>query len=99
MRESCHFGMQIAQSKASYFTARVGGYVIRSTLIALTLAVIALCSSSSALADNIHLCDVNQFTTCNAGSAIAVTSSQAWAFGTQATGETLYLAVMNPLAG
>lgn len=73
--------------------------MIRHTLIVLALTVIALCSSSSAFADNIHLCDVNQFTTCNSGSAIAVTSTQAWAFGTQATGETLYLAVMNPLSG
>lgn len=72
--------------------------MIRNLLIVLSLAAIALFSSSPALADNIHLCDVNQFTTCNAGSAIPVTSTQAWAFGTQASGETLYLAVMNPLA-
>ena len=72
--------------------------MIRSTLIVLALVLIALCSSSPALADNLHLCDVNQFTTCNSGSAIAVTSSQAWAFGTPGSGETLYLAIMNPLA-
>lgn len=74
--------------------------MIRRTLTALALmAVVALFSSSPAFADNLHLCDVNQFTTCNSGSAIAVTSSQAWAFGTQHTGDTLYLAIMNPLTG
>ena|SRR5579859_1061003 len=74
--------------------------MIRRALTALALiAIVALFSSSAAFADNLHLCDVNQFTTCNSGSAIAVTSSQAWAFGTQHTGDTLYLAIMNPLAG
>lgn len=74
--------------------------VIRRALTALALiATVALLSSSPAFADNLHLCDVNQFTTCNSGSAIAVTSSQAWAFGTQHTGDTLYLAIMNPLIG
>lgn len=74
--------------------------MLRRGLIALALAAIGgFLFSSRAFADNIHLCDVNQFTTCNSGSAIGVTSSQAWAFGTQATGETLYLAIMNPLAG
>ena len=74
--------------------------MIRRALTALALiATVALLSSSPAFADNLHLCDVNQFTTCNSGSAIAVTSSQAWAFGTQHTGDTLYLAIMNPLIG
>lgn len=74
--------------------------VFRRALTALILmAIVALFSSSPAFADNLHLCDVNQFTTCNSGSAIPVTSSQAWAFGTQHTGDTLYLAVMNPVAG
>jgi len=74
--------------------------VIKRTLAAVVaMAIVALFSSSPAFADNLHLCDVNQFTTCNSGSAIAVTSSQAWAFGTQHTGDTLYLAIMNPLSG
>ena len=74
--------------------------MIRRGLIALALVAISgLFFSSPALADNLHLCDVNQFTTCNSGSVIAITSSQAWAFGTQHSGDTLYLAIMNPLAG
>jgi len=71
--------------------------VIRKILTVLVLGAIALCFNSSAFADNLHLCDINQITTCNSGSVIAVTSSQAWAFGTQYTGDTLNLAIMVPL--
>jgi len=82
------------------FTRASGGFMFRRGFLALVLVGISgLLFSSPALANNLHLCDISQFTQCNSGSAIAVTSSQAWAFGTSYTGDTLYLAVMNPLAG
>ena len=75
--------------------------MIRKALVVLTLAVVALCYSAPAMADNIHLCDINQFTSCNAGNAIQVQSgtTQAWAFGTANSNETLYIAVLTPNAG
>jgi hypothetical protein len=75
--------------------------MIRTALVVLTLAVVALCYSAPAMADNIHLCDINQFTSCNAGNAIQVQSgtTQAWAFGTANSNETLYIAVLTPNAG
>lgn len=54
------------------------------------------------MGDNIHLCDINQFTTCNAGSAIPIygnTPGLAWAFGTANSSETLHIAVLTPNAG
>jgi len=75
--------------------------MIRKTLVVLALAIVALCYGAPAMADNIHLCDINQFTTCNAGNAIQVQSgtTQAWAFGTANSSETLYIAVLTPNAG
>ena len=75
--------------------------MIRKSLVVLALAFVAFCFSAPAMADNIHLCDINQFTTCNAGNAIQVQSgtTQAWAFGTANTSETLYIAVLTPNAG
>jgi len=75
--------------------------MIRKSLVVLALAFVAFCFSAPAMADNIHLCDINQFTTCNAGNAIQVQSgtTQAWAFGTTNTSETLYIAVLTPNAG
>lgn len=75
-------------------------YMIRKILTVLALAIVALCYSAPALADNIHLCDINQLTTCNAGSVIPVSwsTTQAWAFGTANSSETLYIAVLNPLS-
>jgi PEP-CTERM motif len=54
------------------------------------------------LADNIHLCDISQTTSCNSGSVIPVYGSlpqQAWVFGTAGSGETLYIAVLTPQSG
>src|SRR5215469_4227597 len=75
--------------------------MIRKSLVVLALAFVAFCFSASAMADNIHLCDINNFTTCNAGNAIQVQSgtTQAWAFGTANSNETLYIAVLTPNAG
>ncbi len=75
--------------------------MIRKAFVVLALAIVALCYSAPAIADNIHLCDINQWTTCNAGSAIQVQSgtTQAWAFGTANSSETLYIAVLTPVAG
>src|SRR5713226_769594 len=75
--------------------------MFRKTLVVLALAVVALCYSAPAMADNIHLCDINQLTSCNAGSAIPISASttQAWAFGTANSGETLYIAVLTPQSG
>jgi len=75
--------------------------MIRKTLLVLALATVALCYSAPAMADNIHLCDINQFTTCNAGNAIQVSvgTTQAWAFGTANSSETLFIAVLTPNTG
>jgi len=75
--------------------------MIRKTLVVLALAIVALCYSAPAKADNIHLCDINQFTTCNAGNAIqvGVGTTQAWAFGTSNPSETLWIAMLTPNTG
>jgi len=75
--------------------------MIRRLLAVLALAVVALCYGAPAKADNLHLCDINQFTTCNAGSVIAIdpTQTQNWAFGTGNSNETLYIAVLAPRSG
>lgn len=75
--------------------------MIRKGLIVLALAAIALWCSSPALADNIHLCDINATTSCNAGSAIPVFSgtTTAWAFGTANSSETLFIAMLTPMSG
>ncbi len=74
--------------------------MIRKTLTVLGLAIVVLCYSAPALADDIHLCDINQVTSCNAGSVIPVFSgtTQAWAFGTANSTETLFIAVLTPLS-
>jgi len=68
-------------------------------LILLSLATLVFCYGTPALADNIHLCDISQYTSCNAGNAIAVYGSlpqQVWVFGTANASETLYIAVLTP---
>src|SRR5215469_9978793 len=84
-----------------YLCRTVRVCMIRKTLVVLALAIVALCYGAPAKADNLHLCDINQFTTCNAGSVISISSSQTqnWAFGTQASGDTLYIAVLTPQSG
>jgi len=74
--------------------------MVRKTLIVSGLAVVALCYSVPAMADDIHLCDINQVTTCNAGSVIPTNgSTQAWVFGSSSfSGDTLYIAVLTPLS-
>jgi hypothetical protein len=74
----------------------------RKAFMVLVLAMVALCCTTPALADNIHLCDITQFTSCNAGNAIPVFGSlpqTAWVFGTQASGDTLHIAVLTPQSG
>lgn len=75
--------------------------MVRKVIVVLALAIVALCYSAPASADNLHLCDINQFTTCNAGSVISINSSQTqnWSFGTSASNETLYIAVLTPQSG
>jgi PEP-CTERM motif len=76
--------------------------MIRKTLVVLVLAIVALCYSAAAMADDIHLCDINQFTSCNAGSAIPVYGNlpqQVWAFGTANSSDTLHIAVLTPQSG
>lgn len=75
--------------------------MIRRALVAVALAFVALCYGAPAKADNIHLCDINATTTCNAGSAIPLFfgTTTAWAFGTAASGETLNIAVLTPVSG
>ena len=75
--------------------------MIRKLMLVLALALVAVCFSAPAMADNIHLCDINNFTSCNAGNAIQVQTgtTQAWAFGTANSNENLYIAVLTPNAG
>jgi PEP-CTERM motif len=51
------------------------------------------------MADNIHLCDITQYATCNAGSVIPTSSTTAFVFGTSVAGDTLNLAILDPLVG
>lgn len=76
--------------------------MVRKILVVLALAIVALCYSAPAMADNIHLCDINQLTTCNAGSAIPIFGNMpapSWAFGTANSNETLNIAVLTPNMG
>jgi hypothetical protein len=73
--------------------------MIRKVLAVLALGVMSICLTSVAKADNLHLCDINQFTTCNAGSVIPTFTTAAFVFGTSHTGDTLNIAILNPLAG
>src|SRR5215469_13818607 len=83
--------------------SKFGGmcHMIRKLMLVLALALVAVCFSAPAMADNIHLCDINNFTSCNAGNAIQVQTgtTQAWAFGTANSSENLYIAVLTPNAG
>src|SRR5260370_34330098 len=73
--------------------------MFRKTLVVLALAVVALCFSAPAMADNIHLCDINQITSCNAGSVIPIFTGNTtdWVFGKQGSGLTLSVAVLTPM--
>jgi len=75
--------------------------MIRKALVILALAIVALGYGAPAMADNIHLCDINQLTSCNAGNAIPIFGSlpaPSWAFGTANPSETLFIAVLTPLS-
>ena len=70
---------------------------IRLFALAITaLALLAL--GGSACADDLHLCDVA--TGCSSGSLISIPSGTTTAYvtGKAVSGETLWLAIMNPLA-
>jgi hypothetical protein len=71
--------------------------LIRRLLSAAALGTLMFCLSSSARADNLHLCDISPTVSCNAGSVIPTSSTTAFVFGTAATGDTLNLAILNPL--
>ncbi len=75
--------------------------MIRKVLTVLALAIVGLCYSAPAMADNIHLCDISQLTSCNAGNAIPIsaTTTQAWVFGTKGSGETLWVVELTPQSG
>jgi PEP-CTERM motif len=72
--------------------------MIRKFLMSMALGMLGMCLTTAAKADNIHLCDINQFTQCNAGSVIPTFTTAAFVFGTSHTGDTLNLAILNPLA-
>jgi PEP-CTERM motif len=98
---SANLGNGIAGTTTVLLRKNARVCMTRRVLIFMTLAGLALCCSLSALADNIHLCDINQFTSCNAGSAIPIGSgtTQAWVFGTAASGEKLFIAMLTPVNG
>jgi hypothetical protein len=73
--------------------------MIRRVLTVAVLAALSLLVTSAAKADNLHLCDINQWTTCNAGSVIPTSITAAFVFGTSHPTDTLNLAILNPLAG
>ena len=67
-------------------------------LTILALAVLALCFSRPAMADDVHLCNVP--TGCNAGSVIALNgSTTGYVTGHFSAGESLWIAVMDPTSG
>ncbi len=70
----------------------------RRLLSVLVFAIVAVCYSAPAMADDIHLCDINQLTSCNAGSVVPVYSgtTQAWVFGQQTSGLTLNIVYLTP---
>src|SRR5712675_453666 len=72
--------------------------MIRRVLTVAILAGLSLFVTSRAKADNIHLCVINQFTTCNAGSVIPTSTTAAFVFGTSHANDTLNLVILNPLA-
>jgi PEP-CTERM motif-containing protein len=75
---------------------------MRKTLVIFALAVLSLSYCASARADNVHLCDINQYTSCNAGSVIPIFSGNTtdWVFGKSYKGTvTLNIAVLTPLSG
>lgn len=98
---SANLGNGIASIKVILLRKSVRVCMTRRVLVFMTLVGLALCCSVSALADNIHLCDINQYTSCNAGSAIPIGSgtTQAWVFGTAASGEKLFIAMLTPMSG
>lgn len=95
------FGKGIADPHDVPISVGSGGCVTQKIFTILVLAIVGLCYSAPAKADNIHLCDINSITTCNAGSVIPVSSgtTQAWAFGTANSSETLFIAVLTPVRG
>jgi hypothetical protein len=72
--------------------------MIRRVLAGAVLAGLSMFLASAAKADNLHLCDINQWTTCNAGSVIPTFTTAAFVFGTSHTNDTLNLVILNPLA-
>jgi len=76
----------------------------RKTLVVLAVIAAAFCYTAPAKADNIHLCDINQYTSCNAGSVIPIFTgtTQAWVFGKSYNNLgtlTLNIAVLTPQSG
>ena len=74
--------------------------MVKRVLVVLAMTAIALYCSAPAMADNIHLCDISQVTTCNSGNAIQIGSgtTQTWVFGAAASGEKLFIAELTPLS-
>lgn len=78
--------------------------MIRNLLVVLAIAAVALCYGAPAKADNIHLCDINQITSCNAGSVISIFTgnTQDFVFGKSYSNMgtlTLNIAVLTPQNG
>lgn len=92
----------LLQSGCAYLRGLRGCvYLFRKTIKVLILAVVALYNSAPAKGDNIHLCDISQFTSCNSGNAIQVFGNlpaPSWVFGTANSNETLFIAVLTPLS-
>ena len=80
-------------------TCELGGIVKRKLIGAAVIMALCLVYGGVARADNLHLCDIN--TVCNSGSAIQVqwNNTTVFANGTSYAGSTLYLLVLNPVAG
>jgi len=72
--------------------------MVRKVLSLAVLAAMSMFLTSAAKADNLHLCDINQWTTCNAGSVIPTSTTAAFVFGTSHSNDTLNLVILNPLA-
>src|SRR5712672_2179881 len=72
--------------------------MVRKVVSLAVLAAMSMFLTSAAKADNLHLCDINQWTTCNAGSVIPTSTTAAFVFGTSYSNDTLNLVILNPLA-
>jgi len=88
-----------SESVRLYFCRTARARMHGRALIHLSLATVAFCYATPALADNVHVCDISQYASCSGADAMRLYGSlpqQVWVFGTANANETLYIAVLTP---